>query len=115
MDRRPRSTPGTATTSGWHVKVRFRPRPPWPISERLEAAERIEDDLRRVVRTVSCSVLVYSDGLSVAVHVEAEDQDRALEGAADLLERALGAHRLRELGDVAVTSVRHSPNPARYA
>jgi len=113
MDRRPRSTQGTAATFGWHVKVRFRPHPPWSISERLEAAERIEDDLRRVVPAFPCSVLVHSDGLSFAVHVEAGDQDGALEVAADLLEPALGAHRIRELDDVATTSAPHSPKPPR--
>lgn len=97
---------GTAARPAWRVTVRFRPDPPWPISERLEVADVIEDALHAAVGERRSLVLVYSDGLSVAIPVEADDGNRALASAAELLDRVLGAARLRDLGEVRATDVR---------
>jgi hypothetical protein len=84
----------------WRVRLRYRQRPEVAAQERLAQARWIEDVLAGASR-----VLVYADGLSVQLQVEAGSEPAAVVLAEARLEDVVGDSR-RVLGQVSVASVR---------
>jgi len=82
------------------VRLRYRHGPDVALQERLAQARWIEEVLDRRSR-----VLVYTDGVSVLVHVEAESERAAIVRASERLDEVVGDSQ-RVLGQVSVASVR---------
>jgi len=94
------SATGWQLNPHWRVAIRFRQDPPRPIHERLDAAKRIEAELwRGASGAAPARVLVFTDGLAVAVHVQAREQQEAVQVAVDLLDRVFVAADIADLGE----------------